>query len=70
MAITDAAVARPDIDATRTAAMGGSFGGYMANWVAGHTDRFRRDRHPRELWELDQFRGTTDAPGLLGARDG
>ena len=40
MAITDAAVARDDIDETRTAAMGGSFGGYMANWVAGHTDRF------------------------------
>jgi dipeptidyl aminopeptidase/acylaminoacyl peptidase len=33
MAVTDAAVARPDIDASRTAAMGGSFRGYMANWV-------------------------------------
>jgi dipeptidyl aminopeptidase/acylaminoacyl peptidase len=20
--------------------MGGSFGGYMANWIAGHTNRF------------------------------
>jgi dipeptidyl aminopeptidase/acylaminoacyl peptidase len=39
MAITDAAVARPDIDAARTAMMGGSFGGYMANWIAGHTGR-------------------------------
>ena len=38
--LTDAAEARDDVDATRTAAMGGSFGGYMANWVAGHTDRF------------------------------
>ena len=41
LAITDAVEARDDIDAERTAAMGGSFGGYMANWVAGHTDRFR-----------------------------
>ena len=40
-ALTDAVEERPDIDASRTAAMGGSFGGYMANWVAGHTDRFR-----------------------------
>ncbi|HEX9063581.1 MAG TPA: prolyl oligopeptidase family serine peptidase, partial [Streptosporangiaceae bacterium] len=32
MAITDAVTARPDIDADRTAMMGGSFGGYMANW--------------------------------------
>jgi dipeptidyl aminopeptidase/acylaminoacyl peptidase len=31
MAITDAVLARPDIDAGRAAMMGGSFGGYMAN---------------------------------------
>jgi dipeptidyl aminopeptidase/acylaminoacyl peptidase len=60
MAATDAAVARPDIDAARTAAMGGSFGGYMANWVAGHTDRFRCLVTHASLWALDQFRGTTD----------
>jgi dipeptidyl aminopeptidase/acylaminoacyl peptidase len=59
MAATDAAVARPDIDA-RTAAMGGSFGGYMANWVAGHTDRFRCIVTHASLWALDQFHGTTD----------
>lgn len=40
MAITDAAEARPDVDGSKTVAMGGSFGGYMANWIAGHTDRF------------------------------
>ncbi|HEX7806327.1 MAG TPA: alpha/beta fold hydrolase, partial [Cellulomonas sp.] len=61
MAATDAAVARPDIDATRTAAMGGSFGGYMANWVAGHTDRFRAIVTHASLWALDQFGPTTDA---------
>ncbi|GAA1961081.1 S9 family peptidase [Microbacterium deminutum] len=61
MAITDAAVARPDIDETRTAAMGGSFGGYMANWVAGHTDRFRAIVTHASLWALDQFAGTTDS---------
>jgi dipeptidyl aminopeptidase/acylaminoacyl peptidase len=60
MAATDAAVARPDIDAARTAAMGGSFGGYMANWVAGHTDRFRCLVTHASLWALDQFHGTTD----------
>jgi dipeptidyl aminopeptidase/acylaminoacyl peptidase len=60
MAATDAAVARPDIDGARTAAMGGSFGGYMANWVAGHTDRFRCLVTHASLWALDQFRGTTD----------
>ncbi len=61
MAITDAAVARPDIDESKTAAMGGSFGGYMANWVAGHTDRFRAIVTHASLWALDQFSGTTDS---------
>ncbi|NWL26182.1 S9 family peptidase [Paenarthrobacter ureafaciens] len=61
MAITDAVVARPDIDETRTAAMGGSFGGYMANWVAGKTDRFKAIVTHASLWALDQFGPTTDA---------
>ncbi|MQA98179.1 MAG: prolyl oligopeptidase family serine peptidase [Streptosporangiales bacterium] len=60
MAITDAAIARDDIDETRTAAMGGSFGGYMANWVAGHTDRFRCIVTHASLWALPQFAATTD----------
>jgi dipeptidyl aminopeptidase/acylaminoacyl peptidase len=61
MAITDAVEARDDIDETSTAAMGGSFGGYMANWVAGHTDRFRAIVTHASLWALDQFSGTTDS---------
>ncbi|MBW0105860.1 alpha/beta fold hydrolase [Pseudonocardia sp. KRD291] len=60
MAVTDAAEALPEIDAGRTAAMGGSFGGYMANWVAGHTDRFRAIVTHASLWALDQFGPTTD----------
>jgi len=62
MAITDAVVKRPDIDDTRTAMMGGSFGGYMANWIAGHTDRFKAIVSHAGLWALDQFIGMTDAP--------
>ncbi|MDR6504768.1 prolyl oligopeptidase family serine peptidase [Arthrobacter oryzae] len=61
MEITDAAAERPDIDASRTAAMGGSFGGYMANWVAGQTDRFNAIVTHASLWALDQFGPTTDA---------
>jgi dipeptidyl aminopeptidase/acylaminoacyl peptidase len=62
MTITDAAVARADIDADRTAAMGGSFGGYMANWIAGHTTRFRAIVSHASLWALDQMFATTDTP--------
>ena len=61
MAITDATEAREDIDETRTAAMGGSFGGYMANWVAGHTDRFKAIVTHASLWALEGFGKTTDA---------
>ncbi|SDM98418.1 Dipeptidyl aminopeptidase/acylaminoacyl peptidase [Cryobacterium flavum] len=60
LAITDAAEALPEIDESLTAAMGGSFGGYMANWVAGHTERFRAIVSHASLWSLDQFNGTTD----------
>lgn len=60
MAAVDAAVAHPRIDPGRTAAMGGSFGGYMANWVAGHTDRFAAIVTHASLWALDQFGPTTD----------
>ena len=61
MALTDAALEHPAIDATRTAAMGGSFGGYMANWIATHTDRFRAVVTHASLWDLEQFGPTTDA---------
>ena len=65
MAATDAAVARDDIDEGRTAMMGGSYGGYMANWIAGHTDRFKAIVSHAGLWALDQMFATTDVPHLF-----
>jgi dipeptidyl aminopeptidase/acylaminoacyl peptidase len=62
MAVTEAALARPDIDADRVGMMGGSYGGYMANWMAGHTDRFKAIVSHAGLWALDQMFGTTDHP--------
>jgi len=41
MKATDLLVERGLVDGTRMAAAGGSYGGYMAAWIAGHTDRFR-----------------------------
>jgi dipeptidyl aminopeptidase/acylaminoacyl peptidase len=60
-AVLDATLLRPDLDAERTACLGGSFGGYMTNWVAGHTDRFRAIVTHAGLWALDQQHATTDA---------
>jgi dipeptidyl aminopeptidase/acylaminoacyl peptidase len=60
MSATDAALKRDDIDGTKTAMMGGSYGGYMANWIAGHTDRFSAIVSHASLWVLDQMFSTTD----------
>ncbi|MDN5806709.1 MAG: alpha/beta fold hydrolase [Brevibacterium sp.] len=61
LALTDAAIARPDVDAERTALAGGSYGGYMANWVAGHTsDRFTCIVTHASLWNTTSMGRTTD----------
>jgi dipeptidyl aminopeptidase/acylaminoacyl peptidase len=41
MKATDFLVAEGNVDATRMAAAGGSYGGFLVNWIAGHTDRFK-----------------------------
>jgi dipeptidyl aminopeptidase/acylaminoacyl peptidase len=41
MALADAAVASGDADGERMCAAGASYGGYMVNWMNGHTRRFR-----------------------------
>ncbi len=41
MEFTDEVLRRvPQIDPKRVAMTGGSYGGFMANWIIGHTDRF------------------------------
>ncbi|WP_422115811.1 S9 family peptidase [Brachybacterium sp. UNK5269] len=64
MALTDRAIAREDIDAESTAFAGGSYGGYMANWVAGRTgDRFRCIITHASLWDTETMGHTTDNAG-------
>ena len=41
MKATDYMIAKNYIDEERTAAAGGSYGGYMVSWIAGHTDRYK-----------------------------
>ena len=60
-AVLDAVCERDDVDATRTALLGASFGGLMTNWIAGHTDRFGAIVTHAGLWALDQQHATTDA---------
>jgi dipeptidyl aminopeptidase/acylaminoacyl peptidase len=60
-AVLDTALGRPDLDATRVACLGASFGGYMTNWVAGHSERFAAIVTHAGLYALDQQHKTTDA---------
>ena len=62
MALTDALCKRPDIDARRTAAMGGSFGGYMVNWIGTQTDRFGCLVSHAGIVNMAAFTGVTDHP--------
>ena len=41
MRATDWLIERRDVDETRMAASGGSYGGYMASWIASQTRRFQ-----------------------------
>jgi dipeptidyl aminopeptidase/acylaminoacyl peptidase len=60
-ALLDHVLATQPVDPGRTACLGGSFGGYMTNWIAGHTDRFAAIVTHAGLWALDQQHATTDA---------
>ena len=63
MAVSDHLATRADIDARRMMAMGGSFGGYMTNWIGTQTDRYRCLVSHAGIMTMAQFAGATDVPG-------
>jgi dipeptidyl aminopeptidase/acylaminoacyl peptidase len=50
----------PFIDKNREAALGASYGGYMANWLLGHTDRFKCIVSHDGMFDADSAYGTTE----------
>jgi dipeptidyl aminopeptidase/acylaminoacyl peptidase len=50
----------PFIDKTRECALGASYGGYMADWVLGHTDRFKCIVSHDGMFNTESAYGTTD----------
>jgi dipeptidyl aminopeptidase/acylaminoacyl peptidase len=48
------------IDKTRECALGGSYGGYMANWILGHTDRFKCIVSHDGLFDAESAFGSTE----------
>ncbi len=60
MAFTEAAASRRDVQKNAVAAAGASYGGYMVNWIAGHTDRFSALISHAGVYNLESFWGDTE----------
>jgi dipeptidyl aminopeptidase/acylaminoacyl peptidase len=50
----------PFVDKGREAALGASYGGYMANWILGHTDRFKCIVSHDGVFNTESAYGTTE----------
>lgn len=50
----------PQIDPARLGVTGGSYGGFMTNWIIGHTDRFAAAASQRSISNWISFLGTSD----------
>jgi dipeptidyl aminopeptidase/acylaminoacyl peptidase len=59
-AVIDFMRSRRDVDSSRMGVMGGSYGGYMTNWVIGHTNAFAGAITDRCVSNLVSMFGTSD----------
>jgi dipeptidyl aminopeptidase/acylaminoacyl peptidase len=57
---TDFALGLPGVDRARVAAAGASYGGYMIDWIAGHTDRFKALVTHDGVFDLVSMYGSTE----------
>jgi len=64
MTAVDVAIARGGVDTTRLGVAGGSYGGFMTNWVVGHTHRFAAAESDRSIYDWYSWYGSSDAQGL------
>ncbi len=61
MAFCDAALSsHPQMDSTNFFETGGSYGGFMTNWIVGHTDRFKACASQRSISNWFSFYGVAD----------
>ncbi len=60
MAVADHIEKLPYADADRMAAAGGSFGGYMIDWILGHTTRFKALISHSGVYDLRSMAGETE----------
>lgn len=64
MTIADYLASLPFVDPERMGVAGGSYGGYMTNWIVGHTDRFKAAITDRSVVNLVSMGGTSDFPQI------
>lgn len=60
MGAVDAILERGYVDEARMGVTGGSYGGYMTNWIIGHTDRFKAAVTQRCVANFYSMVGTSD----------
>ena len=60
MAVTDYVANQPWADADRMAAAGASYGGYMIDWMLGHTQRFKTLVSHAGVYDLRSMFGETE----------
>lgn len=60
MNFTDLVLEKYPIDRTKVGVTGGSYGGFMTNWIIGHTDRFKCAASQRSISNWISKFGTTD----------
>jgi dipeptidyl aminopeptidase/acylaminoacyl peptidase len=56
----DMLAALPYVDGTRIGAAGGSYGGYMIDWILGHSDRFKALVSHAGVYDLKSEYGVTE----------
>jgi dipeptidyl aminopeptidase/acylaminoacyl peptidase len=70
MAWTDFVARKPYIDGKRMGVTGGSYGGFMVNWIIGHTGRFKAAVTQRCIVNMMSKYGAGDYNWMLGFRFG
>ncbi len=66
MGALDAILKRGYVDEARVGVTGGSYGGYLTNWIVGHTDRFKAAVTQRCVANFYSFFGTSDIGFTFG----
>jgi len=70
MQAVDLVVDRGIVDEASMGVTGGSYGGFMTNWITAHNDRFKCAITARSICNWVSFYGVSDASGLVESEFG